>query len=277
MRYAFYTPHWHEEHLPTLQKLSQSQNIRQRGLSLDIFDVPATPPAELLAFCERERIEFAKLPKQLQMQDFSLIVSDMDSTLITIECIDEIADFAGIKPKIAEITERAMRGELDFAQSLTERVALLRGLPADILEKVYAERLQLMTGAESLIAACQAHDLKFVLVSGGFTYFTDRLKQRLGLYFTAANALEIDKGCLTGRVVGQILDADAKAFWLENKRAELQLQPAQTIAIGDGANDLKMIEKAGLGVAFHAKPVVRERADCAIRFYGLEVLPALLG
>ena len=202
--------------------------------------------------------------------DFGLLVSDMDSTLITIECIDEIADMQGLKPQVAAITERSMRGELDFTQSLRERVALLAGLPESALQQVYDERLQLMPGARALLAACREHGVKFMLVSGGFTYFTERLKTELQLDYTAANQLEVVDGKLTGRVLGDIVDGEAKRQLLIAKREELGLRPDQVIAVGDGANDLKMLAEAGVGVAAHAKPVVRAQADYRLNVSGLD-------
>ena len=212
------------------------------------------------------------------LADFKLVAMDMDSTLITIECIDEIADMQGLKPQVAEITEAAMRGELEFAESLTRRVALLKGLDASALERVYTERLAISMGGEAMLAGVKAAGLKTLLVSGGFTFFTDRLKERLGLDYTHANVLETADGKLTGRVVGGIVDAEEKQRTVERICAEMGISPEQAIVMGDGANDLKMMGIAGLSVAFRAKPVVRARADVALNHCGLEaVLMVLAG
>lgn len=211
-----------------------------------------------------------------KMSDYKLVAMDMDSTLITIECIDEIADMQGLKPQVAEITEAAMRGELDFAESLKRRVALLEGLDASALERVYDERLQLSPGAETMLKAVQAAGLKTLLVSGGFTFFTERLKKRLGLDYTNANELEIVGGKLTGKVVGGIVDAEEKKRTVERVCEELGISPSQAIVMGDGANDLKMMSISGMSVAFRAKPVVREQANVALNFVGLDgILPLL--
>ncbi|MDR7049243.1 phosphoserine phosphatase [Duganella sp. 3397] len=233
----------------------------------------------------RQTIEVAAHAAQLdatyaigvqKMSDFKLVAMDMDSTLITIECIDEIADMQGLKAQVSEITEAAMRGELDFAASLTRRVALLEGLDASALERVYEERLKLSPGAEAMLQAVQQAGLKTLLVSGGFTYFTSRLKERLKLDYTHANELEIVDGKLTGKVLGAIVDADAKQQTVERVCAELGISPSQAIVMGDGANDLKMMSIAGMSVAFRAKPVVREQASVALNFAGLDgILPLL--
>jgi phosphoserine phosphatase len=195
---------------------------------------------------------------------------DMDSTLITIECIDEIADMQGLKPQVAAITEAAMRGEIAFTESLTRRVALLKGLDANALQRVYDKRLQLSAGAEKLLAGVQAAGLKTLLVSGGFTFFTDRIKARLDFDHTHANRLEIVDGKLTGRVLGQIVDGEEKKRAVEHTCRQLNISPRQAIVIGDGANDLQMMGIAGLSVAFRAKPVVRQQADIALNFAGLD-------
>jgi len=211
-----------------------------------------------------------------KMDEFKLVAMDMDSTLITIECIDEIADMQGLKPEVAEITEAAMRGELDFSESLKRRVALLKGLDAAALERVYVERLRLSLGAEEMLFAVKKAGLKTLLVSGGFTFFTTRLKERLGLDYTHANELEIVDGKLTGRVVGGIVDAEEKMRTVQRVCDEMGISTDEAIVMGDGANDLKMMSIAGLSVAFRAKPVVREQANVALNFVGLDgILPLL--
>jgi phosphoserine phosphatase len=210
------------------------------------------------------------------LADFKLVAMDMDSTLITIECIDEIADMQGLKPQVADITEAAMRGELEFSESLMRRVALLEGLDASALERVYSERLAVSMGGEAMLAGVKAAGLKTLLVSGGFTFFTERLKQRLGLDYTHANVLEIVDGKLTGRVVGGIVDADEKQRTVERVCADLGISPKQAIVMGDGANDLKMMGIGGLSVAFRAKPVVRAQASIALNYTGLDGLLTIL-
>jgi phosphoserine phosphatase len=204
------------------------------------------------------------------LPDFGLVAMDMDSTLITIECIDEIADMQGLKPQVSAITEAAMRGELDFSASLTRRVALLEGLAVEALDRVYEERLRISPGGEAMLAAVQAAGLKTLLVSGGFTFFTEHLQKRLGLDYTRSNVLEIAGGKLTGEVIGDIVDAGVKRGALLKVRAELGLDKAQILALGDGANDLEFMAEAGVSVAYHAKPVVRAQATHAINYVGLE-------
>ena len=233
--------------------------------------------AEVATFCESKALDHGWVPADRRIGDFGLLVMDMDSTLITIECIDEIADMQGLKPQVSAITEAAMRGEIDFAESLRRRVGLLRGLPDSALARVHDERLQLTAGAEILLAALRRAGIKTLLVSGGFTYFTERLKARLGLDAAAANTLEIVDGRLTGRVLGDILDATGKAARLEQTRTALGLSAARVVAIGDGANDLRMMAAAGVSIAFHAKPVVRAQASHALNFCGLDGVLPLLG
>ena len=210
------------------------------------------------------------------LADFKLVAMDMDSTLITIECIDEIADMQGLKPQVAEITEAAMRGELEFSESLVRRVALLKDLDASALERVYTERLAISMGGEAMLAGVKAAGLKTLLVSGGFTFFTDRLKQRLGLDYTHANVLETADGKLTGRVIGGIVDAQEKKRTVERVCAAMGITAAQAIVMGDGANDLEMMGIAGLSLAFRAKPVVRAQASVALNYSGLDGLLVVL-
>jgi phosphoserine phosphatase len=232
---------------------------------------------EVASFCHEHQLDYGYVAPQRKLSDFGLLVMDMDSTLISIECIDEIADMYQLKPQVAAITEAAMRGEIDFAESLRRRVALLEGLEESALQRVYDERLRLNPGAEAMLAALQKHGIKTLLVSGGFVFFTERLRQRLGLDFAHANTLEIVNGKLTGKVLGHILDAQGKAEWLVHTRNALELRPEQVIAMGDGANDLKMMAQAGVSIAYHAKPVVRAQASYAFNFIGLDGLVHLFG
>ena len=235
-----------------------------------------SPTAEMRENMRRMETDFAVLP-DMDFDELGLIVSDMDSTLITIECIDEIAACAGLKERVAEITERAMRGELDFEQSLRSRVALLTGLDESVLADVYENVLKLSPGAEFLLDECKRHNVKFLLVSGGFTFFTERLQQRLGFEYQHANILEIENGRLTGRLKGRIIDAQAKADLLREYRSRLGLQPHQVLAMGDGANDIPMLKEAGIGVAYRAKPKAQAAADACINFGGLERVRSLFG
>ncbi|MHB0973668.1 MAG: phosphoserine phosphatase SerB [Thiobacillus sp.] len=233
--------------------------------------------AEVADFCEANALDHGWVPAERRIDDFGLLVMDMDSTLITIECIDEIADMQGLKPQVSAITEAAMRGEIDFAESLRRRVSLLAGLDQSALQRVYDERLRLSPGAEILLAAARAAGIRTLLVSGGFTFFTERLKPRLGLDYTAANTLEVADGKLTGRVLGDIVDAQGKADWLNRVRGQLGLKKGQVIAMGDGANDLKMMAEAGVSIAYRAKPVVRAQASYALNRVGLDGVIPLLG
>jgi phosphoserine phosphatase len=217
-------------------------------------------------------LDINQLPDGFDASTVRLLITDMDSTLITIECVDEIADFVGVKPQVAAITEAAMRGELDFASSLTQRVSLLKNLDVSALETVYNERLQLNPGAEALLAGLKAKGIKTALVSGGFTFFTERLKTRLNLDYTLANVLSVDNNKLTGHVEGDIVGADAKENFLLGLCGQLNIKPQQAVAMGDGANDLKMLNLAGLGIAYHAKPAVREKADVTIQYRGLDAV-----
>ena len=222
------------------------------------------------AACLHAKIDGSFIDENKKLTDFKLLVMDMDSTLITIECIDEIADMQGLKSEVSAITEAAMRGELEFRESLTRRVALLKGLDASALQQVFDERLLLSLGAYELLAGAKKAGLKTVLVSGGFTYFTDRLQQQLHFDVTRANSLEIINGKLTGKIVGEIIDAAEKRKTVENEAAALGVEATSAIVMGDGANDLEMMSVAGLSVAFRAKPVVRAQADVALNFAGLD-------
>lgn len=220
-------------------------------------------------------LELRNVVPPLRLADFGLIAFDMDSTLINIECVDEIAAMAGRKAEVAAITEAAMRGEIsDYKASLRQRVALLRGVPVEALEQVYRHRLQLNPGAEALVRACQAAGLKTLLVSGGFTFFTDRVRDRLGLDFTRSNVLEVADGALTGRMVdqpwGDICDGAEKRRMLQQTCERAGIPTQRAIAVGDGANDLPMMSVAGLSIAYHPKPAVREKAMISIMTGGMD-------
>lgn len=215
--------------------------------------------AEVLA---GQAIDHAVLPAEGRRK--KLLIADMDSTIITVECIDELADMAGIKAEIAEVTERAMRGELDFEAALNARVARLKGLKDSDLERAWRERVRLMPGAATLTATMRASGAVTALVSGGFTVFTERVAQAAGFEQAFGNRLEVAGGALTGRVVPPILGAQAKLERLRALRAEYDLAPCETLAMGDGANDIPMIREAGLGIAFHAKPKTAAAADAQI-------------
>ena len=230
----------------------------------------AQPAADIAALCEASKLDFAFIPEDRHLTDFKLLVMDMDSTLITIETIDELADLIGIKPQVAAITEQAMRGEIEYNESLQRRVALLKGLDESALKRVYDERLKLSPGSDVLLAAAKKHGIKTLLVSGGFTYVTNLLKPRLGLDYTYSNTLGIANGKLTGEVIGRIVNADAKRDELLRVSASLGIQREQIIGMGDGANDLKFMAECGVSVAYHAKPIVRGQTTHAINFGGLD-------
>lgn len=212
---------------------------------------------------ELERIDAIFQPLDANRRK-KLLISDMDSTIIQQECIDELADEMGIKPRVAEITERAMRGELDFKMALRERVELLKGLEVEALQRVYDNRIVFMPGAKALVATMRAHGAFCMLVSGGFTYFTSKVRDALGFDSDSANILEVADGKLSGKVVEPILDKEAKLFALKEAAFKHDTRLTQTLALGDGANDLPMLQAAGLGIAYHAKPAVRAAAAACI-------------
>ena len=228
--------------------------------------------AAVAAFCLEAGFDFAFVPRERLLERVRLVAFDMDSTLIAIECIDEIADLQGIKKDIAAVTASAMRGEIDFRASLQRRVALLEGLPLSALERVYNERVTLSPGVERMLAGFRRVGARTLLVSGGFTFFTDRLKQRLGIDYAIASTLEIVEGRLTGRVAGEIVDGAVKAAAFSRLRDELRGPQGLAVAIGDGANDLPMLRLADVSVAYRAKPVVRAAATHAIDHCGLDAV-----
>jgi phosphoserine phosphatase len=261
-------------HVKPLVALARGTQLQSNDpCALRIADADPKQRPDIDAYCGTHALDFAYVPAGRSLREFGLVAMDMDSTLITIECIDEIADFCGLKAEVSAITEASMRGELkDFNESLTARVALLKGLDATALEQVFNERLKLSPGAQTMLAAVKAAGLRTLLVSGGFTFFTERLKAQLGLDFAHANTLEIVDGKLTGKVVGEIVNASVKARTVRETCAKLGIDPSQAIVMGDGSNDLEMMAVAGLSVAFRAKPVVRAAADVAFNYVGLDGL-----
>lgn len=228
------------------------------------------PDAAVIDVARAAGCDAAIVPIDRMLQRVRVVAMDMDSTLITIECIDEIADMKGIKAEIAAITQSAMRGEIDFAQSLVRRVALLDGLHVDDLARVYDDRLRLSPGAERMLAAFKAVGATTALLSGGFTFFTDRLKARLGLDVAVSNMFEVRGKRLTGRIAGAIMDAQAKAAALHELAAKHRGDGGLVLAIGDGANDLPMFAAADVSIAYRAKPVVRDGATCTLDVCGLD-------
>lgn len=242
---------------------------RKEGQALDLF-VPAFPPQRLREAMLEKGVDC--IAQEVDKRRKKLLISDMDSTLITVECIDELADFVGKKAEVAAITDRAMNGELDFEAALKERVALLKGLPESTLQTCYDERVRMMPGAKELVSTMRENGAHCVLVSGGFTFFTSRVAQELGFHEHHGNVLEAENGALTGRVVPPILGKEAKLATLRRKMSERNIGAEEVLAIGDGANDLPMLLAAGLGVAYHAKPSVQAQAKHRLNHADLSAL-----
>ncbi|MBE0626570.1 MAG: phosphoserine phosphatase SerB [Burkholderiales bacterium] len=257
------------EDLRQLAQLAGAQRIERLGpAACRLIDARQEP--DVAAYCARAALDFGYVPAGRRLADMRLLAIDMDSTLITIECIDEVADLAGVKAEVSAITAAAMSGELDYAQSLRRRVALLRGLDQGALARVFDERLRLSPGAQTMLDAMRGAGVKTLLVSGGFSYFTERLKAGLGLDYSTSNVFEFEQGRLSGRLIGSIVDAEGKAAKLRALRDELGIERSAIIAIGDGANDLAMMAEAGVSIAYRAKQVVRSKADYALDHTGLD-------
>lgn len=266
----------HQQHLDRLVMLSGASVIEaitphafrlRRGFRFD----------GIAEYCAQAELDHAFVPEDRKLTDFGLVVMDMDSTVITIECIDELADIHGIKPQIAAITAATMRGEIYFAESLRRRVALLTGLEATALSHVYDERLTLTPGVEIMLQTMKAAQLKTLLVTGGFSFFAERLKIRLGIDYIASNEVEIVAGRLTGKIRGIMFSPDAKADIMDSVRQDLGLEKRQVIAIGDGANDIKMMVQASVSIAYKAKPIVQRQATHTLNHVNLSGVLHLFG
>jgi phosphoserine phosphatase len=268
------SPHILREELEILQLLTSASGIEPLvRAQCDAYRLHEPANLDGVAeACAAAAYDWAVTPHERALSRVRLVAMDMDSTLITIECVDEMAKLRGVGDQVAAITGAAMRGDIDFRASLTQRVALLSGLPVSELHRVYDERLRLSPGAERLIETCRSNGAQMLLVSGGFTFFTDRLRTRLGLDHTLANELDIADGRLTGRLVGDIVDAEAKAARFAEVAARCRGDNGITVAIGDGANDLPMLAAADVSVAYRAKPRVRAKAMHAIDHCGLDAV-----
>jgi phosphoserine phosphatase len=256
--------------LKALHGIARGRAIER--ISGEAFRITNADPAtrsEVAAHCAKARLDWGFVGEGRALGDFALLAMDMDSTLIGIECIDEIADFAGRKAEVAAVTAAAMRGEIDWPESLRRRVKALAGLDEGALESVYSGRLRFNRGARELLAAAKRDGVKTLLVSGGFTYFTDRVRSRLGFDYAYSNTLDVEGGKLSGTVSGALVDARGKAGHVARLKRELGIARERVLAIGDGANDLLMMAEAGTSVAYHAKAVVREKADYALDYVGL--------
>ncbi|MBC8024265.1 MAG: phosphoserine phosphatase SerB [Burkholderiales bacterium] len=259
--------------LKELHRIARGEAIER--ISDDAFRITRADPAakpQVAELAARAKLDFGFVAVGRTFDDFGLLAMDMDSTLISIECIDEIADFAGRKAEVAAVTESAMRGEIDWPESLRRRVKALAGLDAASLARVYEERLRFNRGAEKLLAAAKRNGVKTLLVSGGFTYFTDRVRDKLGFDYAYSNTLDVEGTKLAGTVSGPLVDAAGKAAHVARLKRELGIARERVMAIGDGANDLPMMAEAGTSVAYHAKPVVKAKADYALDYAGLDGL-----
>jgi phosphoserine phosphatase len=245
----------------------------EKGVACDVFlqagDIKALDAAVAAIVADQP---YDAVVQPVENRKKKLLISDMDSTMITVECIDELADFVGKKAEVAIITDKAMNGELVFEAALRERVALLKDLPVGVLQQCYDERVVMMKGAKELVGTMRANGAQAVLVSGGFTFFTSRVRGALGFHEDHSNVLEVAHGVLTGRVIPPILGKEAKLATLKEQCGALGITPAEVLAVGDGANDLPMLMAAGLGVAYHAKPVVRAQANARISHTNLSAL-----
>lgn len=257
--------------LRALAKLSGADRIeRITGQAFRLID--ANQQQNITEYCADAQLDYAFVDSTIQLTDFELIAMDMDSTLLAIETIDEVADMHQIKSEVAAITLSTMRGEIGFEESLTRRTALLKGLHQSALQKVYDERVKLSPGAERMLSHAKKANIKTMVISGGFTFFTSRIQEKLGLDYAVANTLEIENNQITGKVVGTIIGSPGKAEALRQVRDSLGLKREQIIAIGDGANDLAMLAEAGTSIAYHAKPVVQAQATYAFNHVGLDGL-----
>jgi phosphoserine phosphatase len=259
--------------LKDLAKLSGASGIQQ--VVPNVFRLAGAAPADgvetlIDALCAQQHLDHAFVPDDRKLANYKLLVTDMDSTLITIETIDELASLVGKKDQVAEITAQAMRGEIPYDESLRRRVSVLKGLDETAVERLYIERVRLNPGADKLIAGAKKAGMKILLVSGGFRHVTEKLKAKLALDYTRANTLKVAGGKLTGEIEGAIVNADVKREALIEARDELKLSKEQIIGIGDGANDLKFMAECGVSVAYHAKPIVNRQATHAIGHVGLD-------
>ena len=262
--------------LKALHALAHGKAIER--VSANAFRITQADPSAkdaVAAHCAKAHLDFGFVREGARLADFGLLAMDMDSTLICIECIDEIADFAGRKAEVAAVTAAAMRGEIDWPESLRRRVKCLAGLDAGSLARVYEDRLRFNRGAQTLLAAAKRNGVKTLLVSGGFTYFTDRVRDEIGFDYAYSNTLDIEGAKLAGTVSGPLVDAAGKAAHVVRVSKELGLARARVLAIGDGANDLPMMAEAGTSIAYHAKPVVKAKAGYALDYAGLDGVLAL--